>query len=249
MNRFHQKTVLITGGTNGIGLATAKRVQDEGATVIVTGTRDKTLQLARDVLGAKAHVIRNVAGEPAAAQALAAEVKKISPRLDAVFFNAGFGIFEPFEQVTLEHFESQFAVNVRGPFLQAQALREQLVDGGAIVINTSIVQNIGFATTTVYSATKGAVRVFARVLARELAPRGIRVNTVSPGPIATGFFERQGLDEKAADEFGAHMATQVPLGRLGKPEEVAAVAAFLLSGESSFVTGTEYVVDGGLSEL
>ena len=249
MKRFEGKTALVTGGTSGIGLATAKRLQDEGAKVIVTGSRDKSLEQAKRTLGSGAVVIRNDAGKPASADELAREVTKVAPKLDAVFFNAGFGRFQPLESVDAEEFDAHYAVNVRGPLLQAKALSPLLNEGSAIVLNTSVVRLKGFPNMAVYASTKGAVRTLTRVLARELAPRNIRVNAVSPGPIETGFLERTGMNEQAISEFGKNVAASVPLKRMGKPEEVAAVAAFLLSNDASYVTGAEYSVDGGLGEL
>ncbi|MGF1465620.1 MAG: SDR family oxidoreductase [Sandaracinaceae bacterium] len=248
MKRFEGKRYLITGGTSGIGLATAERLVEEGARVLLTGTNTERLGSVRERLpGAVA--IRNDAGDPAAADALAREVETHLGGLDGAFFNAGFGKFAPVAESTAELFDEQYAVNVRGPLLQLRALDSLLDDGATILFNTSVANQAGMAGASVYASSKAALRSVTRVVARELAPRKIRVNAVSPGPIDSSFFARTGLPENAVEQLAEQILAQVPLGRFGTPEEVAGVATFLLSDDASYVTGAEYVVDGGMSQL
>lgn len=246
--RFQNKTVLITGGTSGIGLATAKRVIAEGGDVVITGSRQESLDHAASELPG-AHLLLNDAGDPAAAETLAGAVRSQAEALDAAFLNAGFGRFHPLDAATSEEFDAHFNVLVKGPLLQTKALAPLLRDGGSVVLNTSVVNNLGLPGAAIYSAAKGAARTLTRALARELAPRGIRVNAVSPGPIGTGFFARTGMSQAEIEGMAQQILAQVPLGRFGTPEDIAAVAAFLLSDEAAYVTGSEYVVDGGMSEL
>jgi len=245
---FAGKRFLVTGGSSGIGRAAAELLYDAGARVLVTGTSAERLAaLEADCPGVTSR--RNDAGDPAAAEQLAAAVREGLGGLDGAFLNAGTASFEPLPALTTEAIDRQFAVNVRGPMLQARALAPLLVDGGALVLNTSVARDSGLPGAAAYAASKGALRSLVRVLAAELAPRGIRVNAVSPGPIKTDFYARSGMPEAAAAAIAESVRARVPLGRFGTPAEAAQVALFLLSGLASFVTGSEYVVDGGLSEV
>ncbi|MGF1510502.1 MAG: SDR family oxidoreductase [Myxococcota bacterium] len=247
MLNFDNKSYLITGGTSGIGLAAAKLLKESGAKVLVTGTNPDRLEKAKADHGIDG--IRNDAGDPGAASRLAEETKGRLGALDGLFANAGFGKFYPHTDVTPEAFEEQYNVNVRGPLLHVKALSPLLKDGASIVFNTSIANQLGMAGGSIYGPTKAALRAMTRVLAAELAERNIRVNAVSPGPIETDFFVRTGLPEEQVSGMAEAILAQVPLKRFGKAQEVANVTLFLLSDAASFVTGSEYVVDGGMSEV
>lgn len=248
MTRFAEKKILVTGGTSGIGRATVERLLSEGAAVAATGSNaDRLADLKKnqpDVI-----TIHADNADAASADFIADEVKQKLGALDGLFLNAGFGRFMPVEDVTADEFDSQYSVNVRAPLLQAKTLSSLLNDNAKVVINTSIGQNLGMTGGSIYNSTKGALRTIVRVLAREWASRKINVNAVSPGPVGTDFFNRTGLPKEAIDGFANQILSAVPLGRFGAPQEIAAVATFLLSDDASYVTGSEYVVDGGMSEL
>jgi NAD(P)-dependent dehydrogenase (short-subunit alcohol dehydrogenase family) len=236
------KTILITGGTTGIGLATAQLLQSEGANVIVTGRNPETLAAARASLGSTAVVLSSDSGSIDDALKLGALVKAHAPKLDGVLLNAGVAQFEPIETTTPRIFESMFNINVRGPYFQLQSLLPLLANPSSVVITASVVAQLGFPSASVYSATKAAVVSFGKSLAVELAPRGIRVNTISPGPIKTPIF---GKSEVPAG-FEEYMAAGSLLKRLGTPQEVAKLARYLLSEDSAYSVGADYLVDGGI---
>ena len=240
------QTILITGGTTGIGLATAQLLQADGARVIVTGRNPETLAAARTTLGAKAIVIASDSGSLADAQNLDAEIKKHTAQLDGVFLNAGIGQFGPIEAMTPKHFDDMFGVNVRGLYFQLQSLLPLLANPSAVLLNASVVAELGFPATSLYSATKAAVVSFGKSLAVELAPRGIRLNTLSPGPIATPIYGKLGFPAEAQKGFEDSMAAQSLFKRFGTPGEVAKLARFLLSSDSSFIVGENVTVDGGV---
>ncbi|MCQ8186571.1 SDR family oxidoreductase [Parvularcula maris] len=241
MARFDGRTYLVTGGTSGIGEATAHRLAEEGASVFVTGTNQEKIEKLNGQKGITAFA--NDASDPGAAQALAGQVQE----LDGVFFNAGFGKFLPHDQISAEDFAAQMDVNVRGPMLQMAALSGKVKDGGAVLINTSVGQHMAMPGGSLYLPSKAAMRSYVRVLAKELAPRGIRANGISPGPIDSNFFSRTGMDQGQAEQMAEGIKSQVPLGRFGEPREIAGVAAFLFSDDASYVTGADYEVDGGMS--
>ena len=247
-SRFDQKKFVITGGSSGIGLATAERLLEEGAHVLITGTNAEKLERARASHPALLTLI-NDAGDPEAATALAHHVREHFGQLDGLFLNAGLGIFTPHDEVSSAQFDTQYHVNVRGPLLQMSALSSLLGEGSSVVFNTSVAQNIGLPGSVLYASTKGALRTATRVVARELSPRNIRVNAVSPGPVGSDFFDRTGMPAEEIERMAQNLKSQVPLGRFGAASEIAGVVAFLFSDDASFVTGAEIVADGGLTQL
>lgn len=249
MNRFENKTVLVTGGTSGIGLATAEAFAAEGARVIVTGRDAAALEKTRATLGAKAIAIQNVAGAPGAAAALADALKSAGVRLDAVFVNAGVAKFATLAEATEALWDQTFDTNIKGVFFQLQALDPLLNPGASIVLNGSINARIGMPASSIYAASKAALISLAKTLSAELLPRGIRVNVVSPGPVATPIYDKLGLDADALEKTAAGIRAQVPLGRFGTPQEIAATVLHLAAPESAFIVGTEIIADGGMSQL
>lgn len=249
MAKLNGKIALITGGTTGIGLATAKLFQQEGAQVVITGRNPETLSTAQQELGPKALVIQSDTSKLEEIDKLIAEVKNRFGRIDVLFANAGVAQFAPVEQADETFFDRQFDINVKGLYFTVQKAIPLIPDGGAILLNASVVSRKAFPGTSVYSATKSAVRSFGRTLAVELVPRRIRVNTISPGPIATPIVGKLGFDGDAAKEFEANMAQSVGLKRVGQADEIARAALFLVSDDSSYIVGTELFVDGGLAEV
>jgi NAD(P)-dependent dehydrogenase (short-subunit alcohol dehydrogenase family) len=245
--KLEGKVALITGGTTGIGFAAAKRFADEGATVILTGRNPKTLEAARAELGAKAQVIASDASKEDDIKALFETVSKEHGKLDVLFLNAGIARFAPWEQHSFEDFQEMFAVNVTGPWLAIKHSIPVLRDGASVIATTSVVNQMATPGGSAYAATKAALKQLVQTAAAELSPRGIRVNAVSPGPIETPIFAKMDMPQAAIDQMAAEFAGKVALGRFGKAEEVANVALFLASDESSFVQGQEFVVDGGIT--
>lgn len=249
MSRLSGKIALITGGTSGIGAATAKRFQAEGATVIVTGSNPKTLEAARESLPG-IEVVASEAGDTAAIKALIDSVKARHGRIDVLFVNAGIGRFAPIEAVDEDFFDALFAVNVRGAYFVMKHAAPAMSDGGSIILTASVAGVVGGSGgMSVYGATKAALRSFGRTFAAELAPRRIRVNTISPGPIDTPIIGKTGMSEAHIAGFMDGLMAQIPLKRIGQSEEVAAAALFFASDESSYTTGAELFVDGGMVDV
>lgn len=246
MSTLEGKIALVTGGTTGIGLATARVFRDAGARVVVTGNNPDTLQAARGALPEDVVVLRADARSIDDASRVADEIRTRFGGLDVVFLNAGVAQFAPLEAVDERSYDTMFDVNVKGVLFTLQKVLPLLRQGASVLVNTSIVAQKGVPNASVYSATKGAVAALVRALAAELAPRGVRVNAISPGPIETPIYAKFGMPKEALTAFQADMATKVPLKRWGGAEEVARTALFLASPAASYITGTELPVDGGV---
>ncbi len=247
--KFEGKIALITGGNSGIGLATAKRFIAEGAKVIITGRRKENLDAAVKELGPNATGIQADASKLEDIDKIYAEIGKQYGKIDVLFVNAGGGEFATIDQVTEEHFDKTFDTNVKGLFFTVQKALPLIPEGGTIVLNASIVSIKGMPAFGVYSATKAAVRSFARTWTNELKDRKIRVNVVSPGPIDTPGVDGLAQDAEQAKQLKANLASQVPLGRIGEADEIAKAVVFLASDDSSFVAGVELFVDGGMVQV
>lgn len=243
--RFAGRRVLITGATAGIGLAGARRIADEGGSLVPTGRNPQRLDALRAEFP-DALVLTDDAADPETGARLAAAVDGLGG-LDGLWLNAGYADIGTVDALTAEFFDAMTAANVRGPALQLAALSPHLRTGAAVLATSSTAVYEGAGVATVYAATKGAVVAMVRGWAEALAPRGIRANTLIPGPIDTDFRSFMSDDVRAGFESG--VLSQVPLGRVGTADEAAAVAAFLLSPESGYVTGAQYAVDGGLTRV
>jgi len=241
--QLNEKNALITGGGSGIGLAIAKRFVEEGARVFLVGRRQTELEKAVTLLGAKARAVQGDLTVAEDVERVFETIKREAGRLDIVVANSGRGGSSPLEGITEEHFDTIFDLNARATVFTVQKALPLMTAGGSIILVGSVAGSVGFPGSTAYSASKAAIRSFARTWTSEVAPRGIRVNTISPGPIETGMMDG------APDEMKQFFISRIPLGRLGKPEEVAAATLFLASDQSSFISGTELVVDGGMTQI
>jgi NAD(P)-dependent dehydrogenase (short-subunit alcohol dehydrogenase family) len=247
MQKLSGKTALITGGTSGIGLATAQLFQQEGARVAVTGRSPEGIEQARTTLGEDALVISCDMSDLVAIDNLMARMKESLGRIDVLFLNAAICKTGALNQVSEADFDEQISTNVKGVFFSLQKALPLLVSGTSVIITTSIGNRFGTPSSSVYAATKGALRSMVQALALELIGRNIRVNAISPGPIDTPMFERMGLSEEALKLRKAGIEAKSPSRRFGTPDEVAKLALFLASDDSSYIIGAEIVVDGGMS--
>jgi NAD(P)-dependent dehydrogenase (short-subunit alcohol dehydrogenase family) len=243
------KVALVTGGTTGIGLATAQRFVAEGAFVFITGRRQAELDAALQLLGASATGIRSDVSSLTDIDRVVAIIKAQKSHLDVVVANAGVAESAPLEAVTEAHYDQQFDINVKGTLFTVQKALPLLPDGASIILMASTVASKGVENFSVYSATKAAIRSFARTWTADLKARKIRVNAISPGPIETPGSDAVAGTPEQATQFKAYMASIVPLGRMGQADEVAKAAVFLASDDSSFVTGIELFVDGGVAQV
>jgi len=249
MEKLKGKVAVITGGNSGIGLATAQRFADEGAHVFITGRRQSELDAAVKQIGKNVTGVQGDVSNLADLDRLYATVKQEKGYIDILFANAGGGEFAPLGAITEEHFDKTFNSNVKGLLFTVQKALPLLQDGASIILNASITASKGMEAFSVYSATKAAVRSFARCWTLDLKNRKIRVNAISPGPIDTPGLSGLAQTEEQVQQMKSGLASSVPLGRLGTPDEIAKAVVFLASDDSSYVTGIELFVDGGMAQI
>ncbi len=249
MSKFSGKVAVITGGNSGSGLATGQAFVREGAQVVIFGRNQQTLDEAVKSLGENAIGVRGDVTNFDDLDRLYARTQEAYGKIDVLFINAGIAKFPPFEATSEEVYDQIMGVNVKGAYFAVQKALPHLNDGASIVLTSSVVNVKGMPNMSVYAASKAALRSLARTLSAELLGRGIRVNAVSPGPIETPLFGRLGLPKEQVEEFGEQMREQNPMKRFGNSEEIANAVLFLASDDSSYILGTELVVDGGFTQL
>jgi NAD(P)-dependent dehydrogenase (short-subunit alcohol dehydrogenase family) len=249
MKRLEGKVAVVTGGNSGIGLASAKRLLEEGARVAISGRSKKTLDEAVTLLGKDVLAVQSDVSKVSEIDKFFTAVTQKFGKIDILFANAGIGKFIPLEGTTEQDYDEMFDINAKGSYFTIQKALPHLNNGASIILNTSVVSHEGIANGSVYAATKAAMRSFTRSIAAELVGRNIRVNAVAPGPIATPIISRTGIPKAALDEITARLIESVPMKRIGTPEEVAGAVAFLASSDASYVTGVEIDVDGGRGQI
>ena len=249
MSKLNGKIAVITGGSSGIGFATAQTFINEGAKVVITGRKQETIDQALTVLGENAIGVRGDVANLNDLDTLFATVKEKFGAIDVLFVNAGVAFFAPLEASSEDFYDQIMNVNVKGAYFTVQKALPLLREGSSVILTTSVVNQIGMENASVYSATKAALRSLARTLSAELVGRGIRVNAVSPGPIETPIFGKTGMTQADLEEFGATIIEKIPMKRMGKAEEVANAVLFLASADSSYILGSEIVVGGGMAQL
>ncbi len=247
--KLEGKIALVTGGSSGIGLATAQQFVTEGAFVYITGRRQAELDKATKIIGGQVKAIRADASNLSDLDKLFAQIKQEKGKLDIVFANAGGGSFAPLGAITEEHYNQIFDTNVKGVLFTVQKALPLIPKGGSVILNASVAGVKGMPAFSVYSATKAAVRSFARSWTTDLKERGVRVNVISPGPIETPILDGLGQSEEERTGIRQHLTSLVPLGRMGRPDEIGTAAVFLASSDSSFVAGAELFVDGGAAQV
>lgn len=249
MTSLANKTALITGGNSGIGLASAKRLAKDGAKVIIVGRDQASLDEAVKDIGKGASAHRADVSQLDQLKAVFDSLEKDGIKLDIVFANAGVAQFGALSEVSESFYDQTFDINVKGLFFTVKYALPLLNDGGSVILNASIAGSLGFPDFSVYSASKAAVRSFARTWTKELAPRKIRVNAISPGPIETPIYGKMDMKQEEVEALGQSFAEQVPLARFGSADEVAGAVAFLASSDASYVTGIDLCVDGGFAQV
>jgi NAD(P)-dependent dehydrogenase (short-subunit alcohol dehydrogenase family) len=249
MNRLDGKVAVITGGSTGIGFATAKLFVDEGAYVYITGRRKDELEEAVRQIGKNVAGVQGDVSHLADLDRLCDIVNRQHSRIDILFANAGRGALAPLGKISEEDYDNTFNANVKGVLFTVQKALPLLHDGSSVILNASVAASTGEEAFSVYSAAKAAVRSFARTWTLDLKDRHIRVNAISPGPVDTPIFGKVGESKEQTEQIKAHLVSEVPMGRLGEPDEIARAVLFLASDDSSFVTGTELFADGGMAQV
>ena len=249
MSRFNEKIAVVTGGNSGIGLATAKELAANGAKVVIAGRDQKTLDSAVEAIGNESFGVKTDVSILSDIENLFKETNDKFGKIDVLFVNAGIAKFAPLEQSDEAFFDEIVNINFKGSYFTVKHALPYLNDGASIIFTTTVAAKKGMAGASVYAASKAALHALTKIFAAELVGRGIRVNAVSPGPIATPIFDKMGAPEEAKKEMKAGIVAGVPMKRMGTAEEVAKTVAFLASDDSSFITGVEIDVDGGMGQL